>query len=123
MRAFLAAATRRNCRLAVRDIPLLFETGGEARCDATAVVSAPGFVQRARVLVRANMTESKFDAILAQQMPEWEKRRRADFVIRTGQDQRDSLRSVRRIAKILSIRRGAHWPRCWPVNPQTRRGA
>ncbi|HIM44696.1 MAG TPA: dephospho-CoA kinase [Alphaproteobacteria bacterium] len=114
-RRFLAAASRRRCRLAVLDIPLLFETGGEARCDATAVVSAPEFVQRARVLSRRGMTAEKYDAILARQMPDWEKCRRADFVIRTGLNKRDSERAARRIAEILAARRGTHWPICWPA--------
>ena len=89
-RCFLAASQRRGCRLAVLDVPLLFETGGEARCDATLVVSAPAAVQRARVLGRARMTEERLAAILARQMPDGEKRRRADFVIRTGLDRRVS---------------------------------
>jgi len=114
-RRFLATAESRRYRLAVLDIPLLFETGGEARCDATAVVSAPEFVQRARVLARPNMTVSKYDAILARQMPDGEKRRRADFVIRTGLNRRDSEQAVRRLAEILSTRRGTHWPICWPA--------
>ena len=114
-RRFLAAAERRRCRLAVLDIPLLFETGGEARCDATAVVSAPEFVQRARVLSRRGMTAEKYDAILARQMSDWEKCRRADFVIRTGLNKRNSARAARRIAEILAARRGTHWPICWPA--------
>ncbi|MCC9621208.1 dephospho-CoA kinase [Thalassospira sp. MA62] len=68
----------------VLDIPLLYETGGEKRCDAVAVVSAPSFVQRQRVLSREGMTEDKFSAILSKQMPDWQKRRRADFIIPTG---------------------------------------
>ncbi len=70
--------------LVVLDIPLLYETGGESRCDAVAVVSAPPEVQRARVLARPGMTEAAFAAILAKQMPDAEKRARADFVIDTG---------------------------------------
>jgi dephospho-CoA kinase len=114
-RRFLAAAEGRRCRLAVLDIPLLFETGGEARCDATAVVSAPGFVQRARVLARPGMTEEKFAGILARQMPDWEKRRHAEFVIHTGLDRRESQRAARRIYDILATRRGRRWPICWPA--------
>ena len=112
-RHFLATSQRRGCRLAVLDIPLLFETGGETRCDATLVVSAPGFVQRARVLGRARMTEERLAAILARQMPDAEKRRRADFVIRTGLDRRVSRMAARRIAARLATQRGRRWPSCW----------
>ena len=112
-RRFLAASQRRGCRLAVLDIPLLFETGGEARCDATVVVSAPSFVQRARVLGRARMSEERLAAILARQMPDAEKRRRADFVIQTGLDRRVSRLAARRIAARLAATRGTRWPACW----------
>ena len=112
-RRFLATSQRRGCRLAVLDVPLLFETGGEARCDATVVVSAPSFVQRARVLGRARMTEERLAAILARQMPDSEKRRRADFVIHTGLDRRVSRLAARRIAARLGAERGTRWPRCW----------
>ncbi len=67
----------------VLDVPLLFETGGEAGCDAVAVVTAPAEVQRARVLARPGMTEAAFAQILAKQMADAEKRRRADFLIET----------------------------------------
>ena len=112
-RRFLAAGQRRGCRLAVLDMPLLFETGGEARCDATLVVSAPAAVQRARVLGRARMTEERLAAILARQMPDAEKRRRADFVIRTGLDRRVSRLAARRVATRLAAARGTRWPWCW----------
>ena len=112
-RRFLSASRWRGCRLAVLDVPLLFETGGEARCDATLVVSAPAFVQRARVLGRTRMTEARLAAILARQMADAEKRRRADFVIRTGLDRRASRRAARRVAARLASLSGACWPRCW----------
>ena len=80
--AFLARHA--DAPLVVLDIPLLYETGGEGRCDAVAVVSAPPDVQRARVLARPGMDEAAFAAILAKQMPDAEKRARADFVIDTS---------------------------------------
>jgi dephospho-CoA kinase len=78
---FLAAAAARGARVVVLDIPLLFETDGAARVDAVVVVSARPATQRERVLARPDMTVEKFDAILAQQMPDAEKRRRAHFIV------------------------------------------
>ena len=121
-RRFLAASQRRGCRLAVLDVPLLFETGGEARCDTTLVVSAPAVVQRARVLGRARMSEERLAAILARQMPDGEKRRRADFVIRTGLDRRVSRLAARRIAARLAGTRGTRWPSCWAGALKTAQG-
>lgn len=85
--------------LVVFDVPLLFETGGEARVDKIAVVSAPAAVQRSRVLARPGMTEARFEAILARQTPDAEKRARADYVIDTG----GSLAATRqRVAEIVA---------------------
>lgn len=92
---FLQQQARRRTRLVVLDIPLLFETGGERLCDAVAVVSAPRFIQTLRVLSRPGMTAERLAKIRAQQMPDAEKRRRADFVIRTGLGKADSLRQLR----------------------------
>jgi dephospho-CoA kinase len=82
-RDFLARAEQGGADIIVLDIPLLFETGGDQRADAIAVVSAPADVQRARVLARG-MTEADFEAILARQTPDSVKRARADFVINTA---------------------------------------
>jgi dephospho-CoA kinase len=81
---FLAEAERNGAAVAVLDIPLLFETGGDTRCDAVVVVSAPPEVQRTRMFERPGMTEQKFAAILAKQLPDAEKRTRADFVVDTS---------------------------------------
>ncbi|MFG1360766.1 dephospho-CoA kinase [Xanthobacter pseudotagetidis] len=99
---FLDAARRAGARLAVLDIPLLFETGGDRRVDAVAVVSAPIAVQRARVLDRPGMTEARFEAILAKQMPDAEKRRRAHFVIDTGRGFEAARHQVEGVARALA---------------------
>ena len=100
--AFLLAAERQGARLAVLDIPLLFETGADRSVDAVAVVSAPEAVQKARVLARPSMTEARFSAILAQQVPDADKRARARFVIDTGQGLEPARAEVRRIIAALS---------------------
>jgi dephospho-CoA kinase len=100
-RRFLGRARRQGRRLVVLDIPLLFETGGAARCDAVVVVSAPAAVQRARVLRRGGMTAERLAAILARQTPDAEKRRRADFVIRTGLSRAHARRGIRRLLERL----------------------
>jgi dephospho-CoA kinase len=82
---FLSEARARRAPVVVLDIPLLYETGGEQRVDAVVVVSAPAEVQRERVLARPGMTEERFTQILAAQVPDAEKRRRADFVVDTSQ--------------------------------------
>ena len=98
-RAFLARARRAGKRAAVLDIPLLFETGGERRVDRVVVVSAPPAVQMARVRRRRGMTDAQIRAIIARQMPDAEKRRRADTVIRTGLSRHHALRQLRRLIR------------------------
>ena len=92
--AFLKRHHTAGAPLAVVDIPLLYETGGEERVDQVVVVTAPADVQRQRVLSRPGMTEEKFCKILAKQVPDAEKRRLADFVIDTGQGMEAARRAV-----------------------------
>lgn len=97
-RRFLARCRRAGVGLAVLDIPLLLETRRDLRAlDAVLVVSAPARVQRLRVLGRGGMTEDRLRAILARQMPDAEKRRRADHVVRTGLSKRHAEASIRRL--------------------------
>ncbi len=100
--AFLAGNA--EAALVVLDIPLLFEAGRWSQVDKIAVVSAPLEVQRARVLARPSMTAEKFEKILARQMPDAEKRGRADFVIPTGGSFEETRQAVRRIVACLSGR-------------------
>jgi dephospho-CoA kinase len=97
--AFLAA--NRAAPVVLLDIPLLFEAGGSARVDKIAVVSAPERIQRDRVLARPGMTEDKLEKILARQLPDAQKRARADFVIPTGGSLEETRRAVRRILACL----------------------
>ena len=93
----LATARAEGVRLAVLDIPLLFETGGDAFVDAVVVVTADPEVQAARVLARSGMTRERFEAILARQTPDAEKRRRADFLVDTGRGLDAAREQVRQI--------------------------
>jgi dephospho-CoA kinase len=105
---FLEAARKAGAPIAVLDIPLLFETGGDRRVDAVAVVSAPADLQRARAFERPGMTEEKFRALIAKQMPDEEKRRRADFVVDSSQGPdyaRAQVHAILRQAGTLPIRR------------------
>lgn len=102
--AFLRA--HRAAPLAVLDIPLLFETGGEAACDAVLVVTAPAPVQRARVLARPGMSEETFNLIHVKQMPDAQKRRRAHFIVDTGHGLDSARRQVRAIIRALAARPG-----------------
>lgn len=108
-RAFLERAAASGARMVVLDIPLLFETGGEKRVDVTVVVSAPADVQRARVLARPGMTAEKLDAILAKQMPDAEKRARADFVVDTSKGLAHAEAQVVAIIDALKHRDGNIW--------------
>ncbi|CAA7614027.1 Dephospho-CoA kinase [Candidatus Terasakiella magnetica] len=98
---FIKAQQRRRTPLVVLDIPLLFETHGEIRCDRVAVVSCPAFLQAQRVLARPGMTPERLAAILAKQTPDGEKRRRADYVIPTGLGKVPALRRLKAIVKAM----------------------
>jgi dephospho-CoA kinase len=103
---FLAAAKAKGAEIAVLDIPLLFETGGERKVTKTVVVSAPQPVQKERVLARPGMTEEKFSAIIAKQMPDSEKRKKADFVIDTSRGFEAARDDVRAILRAVSQTKG-----------------
>ena len=112
---FLGLCRARRVPIVVLDIPLLFESGSERRCDYVLVVSAPALIQRQRVLRRPGMTEGRLAAILKNQMPDREKRQRADFVVPTGLSRNLSLRRLRAVVGSLSdgrsrIARGHRWP-------------
>jgi dephospho-CoA kinase len=104
--AFLRKAREENQNFAVLDIPLLFETGAETRVDKIVVVSCAPEIQRQRVLSRPGMTEEKFEMILARQMPDNEKRRRADFIIDSGNGVEAARDQVREILQRLSAGSG-----------------
>lgn len=98
---FIRRAKMLKKQFVVLDIPLLFETHAQKRCDYVVVVSAPAFLQRQRALLRAHMTPEKLAAILARQMPDSRKRKLADFVIQTGAGKHQSLKAVRQILQSL----------------------
>jgi len=104
---FLAAAEKSGADIAVLDIPLLFETGAEKRCDAVVVVSAPAELQRERVMARPGMTAEKFAAILAKQMPDAEKRAKADFIVDSSRGFEGARRQVRDILAAIRKMRTA----------------
>ena len=101
-KAFLNRCVRRGCTIVVLDIPLLFETGADKRCDRVITMTAPAFLQKQRVLRRPGMTLERFHAILAKQMPDWQKRRRSDFVVPTGLGYRFSQNRLKKILKSIN---------------------
>jgi dephospho-CoA kinase len=101
---FLARSRARRVALVVLDIPLLFETGAERRCDYVLVVSVPALVQRQRVMRRPGMTEIRLAAILRKQVPDHRKRQRADFVVSTGAGRGVTLRRLKAIVRLLRKR-------------------
>ena len=112
-RAFLRAAAASGAAIAVLEVPLLLETGGEKRVDVVIVVSAPAEAQRQRVLSRPDMGEERFAQIIDRQMSDSRKREIADFVIDTGLTFADTDAQVDRIVESLKGRRGSAYARWW----------
>lgn len=114
---FLARFTRQGTPVAVLDVPLLLETGGEARVDRVVVVSAPRLIQRLRALRRPGMTAERLAGILAKQMPDGHKVRRADALIRSGCDRGATAATVRAIVLDAATRPPRAWPDRWLRSP------
>ena len=108
--AFLKRMAARREPVVVLDVPLLFEVGTDALCDATIVVTAPRFLQDQRVLRRPGMTRERMEGALARQMPDREKRRRANFVVQTGLGKRETLNRLTDIVTLAQDWRPAKWP-------------
>lgn len=107
---FLLTASRHRARMVVLDVPLLFETGSHEACDVVVTVSAPNFIQCRRVLARPGMDRWRLAQILANQIPDSEKRRRSDFIVPTGRGRLESFRKIRRIVTAVSRCSSKHWP-------------
>jgi dephospho-CoA kinase len=112
-RACLKACAEGGAKIAVLEVPLLFETGGNKRVDAVIVVSAPASAQRERVLQRPGMTPQKLDQILGRQMSDADKRAQADFVVDTAGSFAESEAQVDRIVESLQNRRGMAYAKYW----------
>lgn len=112
-RRFLARCARAGVELAVLDIPLLFETGGDARCDRTLVVSCHPLLQEQRALARPGMTADRLAQVRARQLPDAEKRRRADYTIRTGRGRGEALAAVQAIIRDMRNCPTQAWPDRW----------
>ena len=112
-RAFLHAAKAAGHAMAVLEIPLLFETGGNHKCDCTVLVTAPEHIQATRVLARPGMTEEKFARIRVQQLQEGEKIRRADFVVDTSASIPETEAQIDRILNWLRGREAQAFDRHW----------
>ncbi|MEZ5855648.1 MAG: dephospho-CoA kinase [Hyphomicrobiaceae bacterium] len=112
-RAFLAEQVAKGEAMAVLEIPLLFEGKGHTQVDVKVVVSAPAHLQRQRVLERPGMTEEKLAQILSRQVPDAEKRARADFVVDTGLPINETLAQVDKVIDELRGLQGTAYDRCW----------
>jgi dephospho-CoA kinase len=114
-RRFLARCCAAGRHMVVLDIPLLYETGGVRLVDAVVVVSARAIVQAQRVLKRPGMSAERLAAILRRQLPDADKRRRADFVIRTDLDHRQAKVQVAAVIDAARARPARAWPHRWPL--------
>ncbi len=117
---FLKKAALNGAQIAVLDVPLLFEVGTDQRCDRVIVVTTPRFLQEQRVLRRPGMTPERFRATLARQLPDVEKRRRADFVVQTGLGKWHTYGRLRNIVRQMRDERGTKWPpyvKFYPLAP------
>ena len=112
-RTFLHDQAAQGAAMTVLEIPLLLETGGERRVDVVIVCSAPAEAQRARVLRRPGVTAEKLDQLLARQMPDAEKRKRADFVVDTGGSFAETDAQVDKIVESLQARPGTAYAKFW----------
>jgi dephospho-CoA kinase len=108
---FLRQCANSREKLVVLDIPLLFENKIDKSVDAVAVVTAPKYLQKTRVLKRPGMTLERFTKIVEHQWPDLEKRKRADFIVQTGLGRHHSLLCIRNIINVTQNRRG----HCWPI--------
>ena len=98
---FIRRQSRYKSRLVILDVPLLYETGSDKDCDKVLVVSAPYFIQKQRALARYGMTQTKFHDILKRQLPDHDKRRRADFIVPTGLGKAYTYRALKRLIRDL----------------------
>jgi dephospho-CoA kinase len=112
-RQFLCQAATEGAHVAVLEIPLLYETGGDALVDVVIVASAPADVQRARVLSRLGMDQAKFAELVSRQIDDAEKRRRADFVVDTGGTHAWTIDQTDEIMGLLASREGSAYHRFW----------
>jgi dephospho-CoA kinase len=100
-RAFVKHAQKQKIKAVVLEIPLLFETGADKRCDIVICVTAPRAIQKERVLKRMHMTQARFRAILKLQMPDAQKRKKADYVVQTGKEIGDTKRQLKEILQVV----------------------
>jgi dephospho-CoA kinase len=112
-RAFLQAEAAKGAKMAVLEIPLLYETGGQKRVDVVIVASAPPHAQRERVMLRPGMTLEKLEQMLARQVPDADKRARADFVVDTGGTYAETDAQVDKIIESLQDRQGTAFAKHW----------